>query len=166
MFINYEHENHVYSVTVERRDDSYYITYDNTEYKVQAKEIKPGHLQITLGDRIIKSLVTEGEQEKFVFIEGDVFKIKPVELTGQRKGKKKGGKEETLNSPISGRVVEVKAKKGQTVKKDEVLLVIEAMKMEYLIRAPYDGMIKQIHFKENDQIEIGQLTFDMKKKEK
>jgi len=166
MFINYEHENHVYSVTVERRDDSYYITYDNTEYKVQAKEIKPGHLQITLGDRIIKSLVTEGEQEKFVFIEGDVFKIKPVELTGQRKGKKKGGKEETLNSPISGRVVEVKAKKGQTVKKDEVLLVIEAMKMEYLIRAPYDGMIKQIHFKENDQIEIGQLTVDMKKKEK
>jgi len=138
MFINYEHENHVYSVTVERRDDSYYITYDNTEYKVQAKEIKPGHLQITLGDRIIKSLVTEGEQEKFVFIEGDVFKIKPVELTGQRKGKKKGGKEETLNSPISGRVVEVKAKEGQTVKKDEVLLVIEAMKMEYLIRAPYD----------------------------
>jgi len=28
------------------------------------------------------------------------------------------------------------------------------------------GMIKQIHFKENDQIEIGQLTVDMKKKEK
>jgi 3-methylcrotonyl-CoA carboxylase alpha subunit len=166
MFINYEHENHVYSVTVERRGDSFYITYDNTEYKVQATEIKPGHLQITLGDRIIKSLVTEGEKEKFVFIEGDVFKIKPVELTGRKKSTKKGEKEENLNSPISGRVVEVRVKEEQTVKKDEVLIVIEAMKMEYLIRTPYEGVVKKIHFKENDQIEIGQLTVDVKKKEK
>jgi len=165
LFINYEHENHVYSVTVERRGDSFYITYDNTEYKVQAKEIKPGHLKIILGDRTIKSLVTEGEKEKFVFIEGDVFKIKPVELTGRKESSKKGSKEDTLHSPISGRVVEVKVKEGKMVKKDEVLMVIEAMKMEYLIRAPFSGEIHKIHFKENDQIEIGQLTVDLKKKE-
>ena len=34
-------------------------------------------------------------------------------------------------------------------------MVIEAMKMEFLIRAPYDGVVDKIYFKKKDQIEIG-----------
>jgi len=44
-------------------------------------------------------------------------------------------------------------------------MVIEAMKMEYLIRAPYNAKVKKVNFKENDQIEIGQNTVDLIKKE-
>ena len=163
MFINYEHENHVYNVTIERRKDHYFVTYNNTEYKVKAEEIKPGQLKIKIGDRIVKSVITEGEKEKFVFLDGDVFKVKPVELTGKKKTKKKD--EGDLSSPISGKVVNVKVKNGDSVKKGDVLLVIEAMKMEYLIRAPFDGKVKKVNFKEKDQIEIGQNTVDIEKKE-
>lgn len=161
MFINYEHENHVYNVTVERREKYFFITYDNSEYRVEAEEIKPGHLKIKLGDRILKSVITEGEKEKYVFVEGDVFYVKNVELTGTKKTKKK--EEESLNSPISGKVVKVEVKSGKKVKKGDVLMVIEAMKMEYLIRAPNNGKITKINFNENDQIEIGQTTVEMKK---
>ena len=59
MFINYEHNNHVYNVSIERSDKYYFITYNNTEYKVEAEENKPGQLKITMGDRIIKSVITE-----------------------------------------------------------------------------------------------------------
>jgi 3-methylcrotonyl-CoA carboxylase alpha subunit len=162
MFINYEHETHVYPVTVERRDHQFFITYDNIEYTVIATEVKPGQLSIELGDRIIKCVISEGEDSKFVFIDGSIFKVKRIELTGRKKTEKKEG---DLNSPISGTVVQVKAKAGANVKKDDVILVIEAMKMEYLIRAPYNGKIIKIHFKEKDQIEIGQLTAEMKKEE-
>ena len=161
MFINYEHENSVYNVSVERRDKYYFVTYDNTEYKVEAEEIKSGQLKIKIGDRIIKAIITEGGKEKFVFVDGNVFKVRPVELTGHKKTKKK--KEGNLSSPISGRVVKVNVKNGENVKKDEVLMVIEAMKMEYLIRAPFDGKVKKVNFKENDQIEIGQITVDLEK---
>jgi 3-methylcrotonyl-CoA carboxylase alpha subunit len=164
MFINYEHKNNVYSVTIERRKDTYFVTYDNTEYKVSPEEIKPGHLKIQVGDRLIKAIVTEGDQEKYVFIDGNVFKVKPVELTGRKKKSKKESDESDLDSPISGKIVNVKVKTGDIVKKGEVLMVIEAMKMEYLIRAPYKGKIKKIHFKENDQVEIGQTTIEIEKK--
>lgn len=162
MFVNYEHESHVYNVTIECRDNYYFITYNNTEYKAEAEEIKPGHLKIKIGDRLIKSVITEGEKEKFVFVEGEVFKVKPVELTGRKKTKKK--EEGDLNSPISGKVVRVKVKKGDSVKKGDVVIVIEAMKMEYLIRAPYAGKVNKVNFKENDQIEIGQTTAEITKK--
>ena len=161
MFINYEHENHVYNVTIEHRDKHYFITYDNSEYKVEAKETRPGQLKIKIGDRLIKSVITEGEKEKFVFVDGQVFKVKPVELTGMKKSKKK--EEGDLSSPISGKVVSIKVKNGDPVKKGNVLMVIEAMKMEYLIRAPYSGKVKNINFKENDQVEIGQSTIELEK---
>jgi 3-methylcrotonyl-CoA carboxylase alpha subunit len=162
MFINYEHENHVYNVTIERKDNFFFVTYDNAEYKVEAEEVKPGHLKLKIGDRIVKSIITEGIKEKYVFVDGAVFKVKPVELTGF--GKKKKKEKGDLSSPISGKVVSVKVKKGDSVKKGTVLMVIEAMKMEYLIRAPYSGEIKKINFKEKDQIEIGQITLEISKK--
>jgi 3-methylcrotonyl-CoA carboxylase alpha subunit len=49
------------------------------------------------------------------------------------------------------------------VKKGSVLMVIEAMKMEYLIRAPYDGKVIKVNFKKKDQIEIGQNTVEFSK---
>ena len=161
MFINYEHENNVYNVSVERRKNQYFVTYDNTEYKVEADEIKPGHLKIKLGDRVIKCVITKGDKDKFVFVEGDVFKVRNIELTGAKKTKKK--EEGDLNSPISGKVVSIKVKDGDKVKKGDVLMIIEAMKMEYLIRAPYNGKVKKVNFKEKDQIEIGQNTVEITK---
>ncbi|MBN2066379.1 MAG: biotin/lipoyl-binding protein [Candidatus Thermoplasmatota archaeon] len=161
MFINYEHENHVYNVTVERRQKHYYIMYDNTEYTVEATELEKGHLKLQVGDRTIKCVITEGEKEKYVFVDGEVFKVRPVELTGKKKTRKK--EEGDLTSPISGKVVAVKVKPGKKVKKGDVIMVIEAMKMEYLIRSPYVGTIKKVNFKEKDQIEIGQQTVEMTK---
>ena len=162
MFINYEHNSHVYNVTVERRENQFFIMYDNNEYTVDASEDKPGQLSIQLGDRVIKCVISEGEDSKFVFIDGDIFKVKRIELTGRKQTEKKEG---DLNSPISGTVVQVKIKEGSKIKKDDVILVIEAMKMEYLIRAPYAGKVTKIHFKEKDQIEIGQLSAEIERKE-
>jgi biotin carboxyl carrier protein len=163
LFINYEHENHVYNVSIERRDKHYFIIYNNTEYKAEVQEIKPGQLKIKVGDRLIKSIITEGNKGKYVFVDGQVFKVKPIELTGIKKRKKK--EEGDLSSPISGKVVNVKVKKGDSVKKGAVMMIIEAMKMEYLIRAPYNGIVKGVNFKQNDQVEIGQITIEIDKEE-
>lgn len=163
MFINYEHENNVYNVTIEHKGEKYFVTYDNTEYIAEVEELKQGQLKIKIGNKIIKSIITEGDKEKFVFVDGEVFKVRPVQLTGLKKEKRK--EEGDLNSPISGKVVSVKVKNGDSVKKGDILMVIEAMKMEYLIRAPYNGKIKKVNFKEKDLIEIGQETIELIKKE-
>jgi 3-methylcrotonyl-CoA carboxylase alpha subunit len=162
MFVNYEHNNLVYNVTVERRENQFFIVYDNNEYTVTATELKPGQLSIQLGNRVIKSIISEGGDNKFVFIDGSIYKVKRIELTGRKTTERKEG---DLHSPISGTIVSCKVKDGSPVKKNDVILIIEAMKMEYLIRAPYDGKVTKIHFKEKDQIEIGQLTAEITKKE-
>ncbi len=158
MFINYEHNNHVYNVTVERRENQFFITYDNNEYTVIATEQKPGQLFIQLGDRVIKSVISQGDEDKFVFIDGSIYKVKRIELTGRKKTEKREG---DLHSPISGTVVSCKVKEGSPVKKDDVILIIEAMKMENEIFCQNAGIIRSVYVKAGQAVENDQVLIEI-----
>jgi len=56
-------------------------------------------------------------------------------------------------SPMPGKVIRVLVKEGDSVKKGETLLIIEAMKMENLIVAPRDAVVQAIHVAVNDRVE-------------
>ena len=49
-----------------------------------------------------------------------------------------------VDSPLPGNVLDVKVSVGQAVKASQVLVIIEAMKMENEVAAPCDGVVKQI----------------------
>jgi len=57
-----------------------------------------------------------------------------------------------VSSPMPGKVVSLKVSPGDKVKKGDVLLVIEAMKMENEIHSPIDGTVGEIYVREGDQI--------------
>ena len=58
----------------------------------------------------------------------------------------------TIDAPMGGKVVEIKVKVGDQVKKDDVVLVYEAMKMENDILSTLNGKVKRILVKENDVV--------------
>ncbi|MGN0506049.1 MAG: biotin/lipoyl-containing protein [Lachnospiraceae bacterium] len=60
-----------------------------------------------------------------------------------------------VNAPMPGKILGIKANAGQAVKKGEVLLVLEAMKMENEIVAPQDGTVASINVAVGDQVEAG-----------
>lgn len=157
---NYEHNGRIYKINTEKADDRYVITFNDVNYMVEALELKPGYLRMKLGDHIIKAVISEGKESKFVFLDGNVFNIRYALSRSKRIERK-----EEFLSPISGKVVKVKVKEGDDVKKGDVIMIIEAMKMEYLIKAPYDGVIKKIYFSVDEQIDMGVKPVDIKKME-
>ena len=60
-----------------------------------------------------------------------------------------------LTTPLPGVVSAVLVQEGQTVAAGEVLMVIEAMKMEHSITAPHDGVVRTIHFVRGDRVPEG-----------
>ncbi len=56
-----------------------------------------------------------------------------------------------------GLVLKIIAKEGEELKKGDNLLILEAMKMENMIKAPADIIIKKIHIKEGDKVEKNQI---------
>ena len=61
-----------------------------------------------------------------------------------------------VSAPMPGKILAVKAKEGDSVKAGDVLLVLEAMKMENEILAPADGVVKAIHVSSNESVESNQ----------
>jgi propionyl-CoA carboxylase alpha chain len=55
-------------------------------------------------------------------------------------------------APMAARVLRVHVEPGQTVAADEVLVVLEAMKMEHRLLAPRAGVIASVQVKEGDQV--------------
>jgi len=53
---------------------------------------------------------------------------------------------------IPGTIIDVLVKPGQTVKKGEILLILESMKMQRSIIMPFDGKIKSVFVKADDKI--------------
>ena len=70
-----------------------------------------------------------------------------------------------LTSPIAGKVIRVLAEENTYVEAKKPLLIIEAMKMENEIRAPYDGFIETVFIKPEDVVEVGQSLVTLKRKE-
>lgn len=58
-------------------------------------------------------------------------------------------------APMPGKILAIKANNGQAVKKGEVIMILEAMKMENEITAPEDGTVASINVGVGDSVESG-----------
>jgi biotin carboxyl carrier protein len=65
-----------------------------------------------------------------------------------------------IKAPMPGMVLKVFVAEGDEIKKGDNLLVLEAMKMENIIKSPADVIIKKIRIKPGDKVEKGQILID------
>ena len=65
-------------------------------------------------------------------------------------------------SPIQGNIINVLVKKGQKVKKGDVLVIIEAMKLENEVNAPNDGEIVEVYVEKGQSVATNQLLVKIK----
>ena len=71
----------------------------------------------------------------------------------------------TIRSPMPGRVVAIKVKRGKSVSVGDEVCVIEAMKMEQSIRTMIDGKVSKIHVKPTQQVESDDPLIDIDPKD-
>jgi pyruvate carboxylase len=111
-------------------------------------DIEPGKtLVIRLQSRT--DLEDEGVSKLFFELNGQSRMIR-VPRAGAAKSiaerpKAEDGNANQIGAPMPGMVVRVAVQKGQSVAKGEPLMALEAMKMETVIAAPRDAVVKQIH---------------------
>ncbi|CSD19662.1 oxaloacetate decarboxylase [Vibrio cholerae] len=62
---------------------------------------------------------------------------------------------EAVAAPLAGTIFKIQVEQGDEVAEGDVLIVLEAMKMETEIRAARSGVIQELHVKEGDSVRVG-----------
>ena len=66
-----------------------------------------------------------------------------------------------MTAPMPGKILGVKASAGQAVKKGQVIVILEAMKMENEIVAPQDGTVASVNVNKGDTVNSGDVLVSM-----
>lgn len=111
------------------------------------------------GNTVMLQAGGKGHHLKFEQFKPNVFQLfideleAYVELPGKVQGASQtSASEDSLQSPMPGKIFKILKRKGDSVKQDEAILIMEAMKMEHTIRAHKDGAISDIYFAEGEQV--------------
>lgn len=68
---------------------------------------------------------------------------------------------EAINAPMPGTIVSVNVSAGQKIAKGDVLIVLEAMKMENEIMAPHDGVVASVNVSKGESVNSGTLLVSL-----
>lgn len=107
-------------------------------------------LWLEIDGRKHKAVATKVGDVWWVHVNGQTMQFEVIE-PGASSSDDEGG----LSAPMPGKILEVHVSEGQSVKSGDVLMIMEAMKMEHKIVASSDGKVEAIHFKEGDQVPQG-----------
>jgi acetyl/propionyl-CoA carboxylase alpha subunit len=94
-----------------------------------------------------------------VFLGGRVWELEIVAEEGRRKRPASAG---DLEAPMPATVTAIVAAPGQHVRRGDILVKLEAMKMELPLRAPGDGVVVAINCSEGDLVQPGVTLVDLR----
>jgi biotin carboxyl carrier protein len=123
--------------------------------EVSVTAIGNGVYRVTEDGRSRTAYAAATGDERWVFLDGRVYVIEAVDRGRPARKKKRGDDHAALAAPMPATVIRITVEPGQRVSKGEVLIMLEAMKMELPIKAPRDGSIKSIACKPGELVQPG-----------
>lgn len=132
---------------VEIKDGNFHILYNNRSFNAEVLE----------ADYQTKSFLIKINNSKYSIAVKDRFDIL---LDQMGMSNANTAKVNDLKAPMPGLIVDIKVQVGDTVKKGDIILILEAMKMENVLKASGDGKIKAIKIVAKQNVEKNQVMIE------
>jgi len=128
--------------------------------EARAHRTGEGRLAIWLaGETFVASVVrrqaSDGGFDYTLFADGGSRRLRLVDPLDVTQYEAAAAGEASLRSPLPGKIIDLKVRPGDVVRRGQPLLVLEAMKMEHTLVAPGDGKIKSLRCAVGEQVAEG-----------
>lgn len=152
-----KHDKHVVTVTpLSPGKHEYDLTFeDGATFRVALTSLPgSGEMHALVGGQAYSASVVHSGDDVHVFVSGQHLHFRrPRVVFGIDRDKHGAG----AVSPMAGKVVKVLVHPGQEVKKGTPLIIMEAMKMEHVIRAPSHSVVEKVLYEPGQFVEGGKL---------
>ncbi|MEM8534768.1 MAG: acetyl-CoA carboxylase biotin carboxylase subunit [Chloroflexota bacterium] len=155
-------------VQLTQNDDIWHAQIDDVSHTITVVEAQPHQMILAYhaddGQRIERLAIVRHDNEWFVRRHGTDFRLERVlPLSVDTIGKRAQGAagHTNLESPMPGTVIKVLVEEGQQVEEHQPLVVLEAMKMEHIVAAPYHGVVRKLPYTAGALVAKGAVLVDL-----
>ncbi|WP_396157127.1 biotin/lipoyl-containing protein [Flavobacterium sp.] len=132
------------------------VLVENSKFHI-LNNSKPYNAEIISSDFIAKKYTVKVNNNRYeVAISDDLDQL--INRMGIERGRTKVVN--AIKAPMPGLILEISVEVGQSVKENDPLLILEAMKMENSFLSPRDGIIKSITVEKGQAVDKGQLLIE------
>ena len=158
ILLKMEEEN--YAVKVNSNDgENFQLILGAKTYNVEKVFLSNNSVSFDV-DQILVNLEFEAK-EKMLTLYSEGLKFAFENITNIYQSSERGMQERNIIAPITGSIAKIMVKNGQMVVKDEPVIFIEAMKMEYQLVALKSGKVSGLKNKKGDLIEKGETLLEI-----
>jgi len=147
----FRHGEDLVEISARREGDRMHVTGAAGDRSFQWEELGPGEYLLRDGARLRRCVVAKSGDERWIWIDGHVHHLKLENPNRKRSAVPEG----ELTAPMPGQVLKVLVAVGDAVRKNQTLVVLEAMKMQYEIIAPRDAIVQRVHAAAGTQVAGG-----------
>ena len=117
---------------------------------------------LLIDNQSFEGFVENDDEGWRVLMRGDLYQARVVDERAVRLAKSAGGTvaqtgDFQLKAPMPGLVVSVPVSEGQAVKKGDIIVILESMKMQNELKSPRDGTVARVKVKGGDTVEQNQI---------
>ncbi|MYD45988.1 MAG: ATP-grasp domain-containing protein [Gammaproteobacteria bacterium] len=139
-------------------DHEYRVVISGTQFDVKVMLIEENFIDVEVDGRRARCNLHRDENIWYVHTSSGDLEVRTRPLFSLRETMHRTG---NLSAPMPGKVLTLEVEDNSQVKSGELLLVLEAMKMEHRIVAPYDGVVAAVHVAIGDIVEKDVLLVEM-----
>ncbi len=153
--VNFSHDGGELAVSYRaRRNGSFEIAVGDDSYTAVVFSVKDGSIDLEISGARVNLSVTPDGNRWLVHGRGGGVELEELPRFPDSQGAEFTG---GLVAPMPGNVTATHVEEGATVEQGQLLLILEAMKMEHRITAPVPGIVKQLRVAVGDQVDNGEL---------
>lgn len=139
---------------------SFVLTLDGKTTHAEVLHSEDGKLDLLVDGKRLIAYVSSDSTKRWITVNGQTFVLN--KSSGTRKGGHAGQHAAgELTAPMPGQIRAVNVNEGEAVAKGQTLLVLEAMKMEIRVHAPFDGVVAALSVKVGQTVEREQILVKM-----
>jgi len=139
--------------------DHYQVSHDGTQTAMRLRHCTASRMTVESAQGCWQWVWAQGRDHLFASAEGRQFRLRDLSLEGATNAAQAHGGQ--IRAVMAGRLVAIHVAAGQTVRKGEPLLVLEAMKMEHPSVAPMDAQVEKVWFETGAQVGAGALLLEL-----
>jgi biotin carboxyl carrier protein len=135
-------DGHTFTVLVEGRSPSMIVLVDGLPHQVEVLRVDGPHIRVRVG----------GSEHDVQYGRGQPAVPPAPQVQAPRPSVASAG---SVTAPMAGRIIRLAVEAGTSVESGDLLLILEAMKMENEIRAPVNGQVAEVHVTPGQRVAEG-----------